>query len=196
MFFLSLAEHKLRLPPHLLALPLHEAIKKVLDGVFLDKVISDLGLCVSIYDIKDVSGGFIQAGEGASTYTALFRMVVFRPYTGEVIVAKIKESNVEGLRLSIGFFDDIFVPAHQLPQPCHHIPDPDRRYKVRWIWEYDIEETGNPEQYNIDGLDEVKFQVINVSFPTLPIEPQEKPFAPMVVTGSISDCGLGPVSWW
>ncbi|CAI0553703.1 unnamed protein product [Linum tenue] len=98
--------------------------------------------------------------------------------------------------VSLGFFDDIYVPAHQLPQPCHQIPDPDRRYKVRWIWEYDIEDTGNPEQYNIDGLDEVKLQVLNVSFPPLPIEQQEKPFAPMLVTGSISECGLGPVSWW
>ncbi|CAN1134243.1 DNA-directed RNA polymerase III subunit RPC8, partial [Linum perenne] len=97
--------------------------------------------------------------------------------------------------VSIGFFDDIFVPANQLPQPCHHIPDPDRRYKVRWIWEYDIEETGNPEQYNIDGLDEVRFQVLSVNFPTLPIELREKPFAPMVITGSISDSGLGPVSY-
>ncbi|CAN1278484.1 hypothetical protein LINPERPRIM_LOCUS16643 [Linum perenne] len=69
MFFLSLAEHKFRLPPELLSLPLHESVKKVLDGVFVDKVISDLGLCVSIYDIKDISGGFIQAGDGASTYT-------------------------------------------------------------------------------------------------------------------------------
>ncbi|CAN1133509.1 DNA-directed RNA polymerase III subunit RPC8 [Linum perenne] len=196
MFFLSLAEHKFRLPPELLSLPLHESVKKVLDGVFVDKVISDLGLCVSIYDIKDISGGFIQAGDGASTYTVEFRMVIFRPFAGEVIVAKIKESDVDGLRLSVGFFDDIFVPAHQLPQPCHHIPDPDRTFKVRWIWEYDIEETGNPELYNIDGLDEVKFQVLSVNFPTLPIESQEKPFAPMVVTGSISDCGLGPVSWW
>ncbi|CAL1408694.1 unnamed protein product [Linum trigynum] len=196
MFFLSLIEHKLRLPPEDLSLPLHKGIKKVLDGIFLDKVISNLGLCVSIYDIRNISGGFIQAGEGAPTYTVEFRMVVFRPFTGEIIVAKIIESDNDGLRLSLGFFDDIYVPAHQLPQPCHQIPDPDRRYKVRWIWEYDIEDTGNPEQYNIDGLDEVKLQVLNVSFPPLPIEQQEKPFAPMLVTGSISECGLGPVSWW
>ncbi|CAN1278483.1 DNA-directed RNA polymerase III subunit RPC8 [Linum perenne] len=98
MFFLSLAEHKFRLPPELLSLPLHESVKKVLDGVFVDKVISDLGLCVSIYDIKDISGGFIQAGDGASTYTVEFRMVIFRPFAGEVIVAKIKESDVDGLR--------------------------------------------------------------------------------------------------
>ncbi|CAN0846651.1 DNA-directed RNA polymerase III subunit rpc8, partial [Linum grandiflorum] len=178
MFFLSLAEHKLRLPPHLLALPLHEAIKKVLDDVFLDKVISDLGLCVSIYDIKDISGGFIQAGEGASTYTALFRMVVFRPFSGEVIIAKLKESDVDGLRLSVGFFDDIFVPAHQLPQPCHHIPDPERSFPSSC-------QTGFCACLTFGGSYwQIKFQVLNVSFATLPIEPQEKSFAPMIVTVS------------
>ena len=38
MFFLSLIEHTLRLPPHLLDLPLNEAIKGELESLFLDKV--------------------------------------------------------------------------------------------------------------------------------------------------------------
>lgn len=38
MFYLSLIEHKLRLPPHLLSLPLQDAIKKELENIFLDKV--------------------------------------------------------------------------------------------------------------------------------------------------------------
>jgi DNA-directed RNA polymerase III subunit RPC8 len=33
------------------------------------KVISKLGLCISIYDIRKIDGGFISPGEGASTYT-------------------------------------------------------------------------------------------------------------------------------
>ncbi|CAI0476512.1 unnamed protein product [Linum tenue] len=81
MFFLSLIEHKLHLPPAGLSLPLHEGMKKFLDGIFLDKVILNLGLCVSIYDIRNIYGGFIRAGEGAPTYTVKFRMVVFRPFT-------------------------------------------------------------------------------------------------------------------
>ncbi|CAN1773133.1 hypothetical protein LINPERHAP1_LOCUS12401 [Linum perenne] len=72
---------------------------------------------------------------------------------GDPGVKKCLKDCEKNCKVSIGFFDDIFVPANQLPQPCHHIPDPDHRYKVKWIWEYDIEETGNLEQYNIDGLD-------------------------------------------
>ncbi|CAI0458565.1 unnamed protein product [Linum tenue] len=81
MFFLSLIEHKLRFPPADLSLPLHKGIKKFLDGIFLDRVILNLGRCVSIYDIRNIYGGFIHAGEGAPTYTLEFRMVVFRPFT-------------------------------------------------------------------------------------------------------------------
>ena len=36
---------------------------------FLMKVIANLGLCISVYDINSVSGGFIFPGDGASTYT-------------------------------------------------------------------------------------------------------------------------------
>lgn len=37
-----------------------------------------------------------------------------------------------------------------------------------------------------------------MSYPPIPVEqPKEsKPFAPMLVTGSLDHDGLGPVSWW
>lgn len=46
MFYLSELEHSLRVPPHLLNLPLEDAIKSVLQNVFLDKVCL-LPLCYS-----------------------------------------------------------------------------------------------------------------------------------------------------
>jgi DNA-directed RNA polymerase III subunit RPC8 len=63
-------------------------------------------------------------------------MVVFRPFASEVIVAKVKSSDQEGIRrawvvwrwitlltfldstVTVGFFDDIYIPASYLPQPC------------------------------------------------------------------------------
>jgi DNA-directed RNA polymerase subunit E'/Rpb7 len=57
-----------------------------------------LGLCVSIYDIKSVEGGFVLPGDGAATYKVGLRIVVFRPFVGEVIAAKFKESDANGLR--------------------------------------------------------------------------------------------------
>lgn len=64
----------------------------------------------------------------------VFRMVVFRPFTSEVILAKVKSSDQESIRcqwpsfciipidshpdvVSLGFFDDIYIPAMYLPQP-------------------------------------------------------------------------------
>ncbi|XP_031120683.1 DNA-directed RNA polymerase III subunit RPC8-like [Ipomoea triloba] len=192
MFYLSEIEHTLRLPPHLLNLALNEAIKGELEGLFVDKVIAQLGLCISVYDIRSIDGGFIFPGDGASTYTVKFRLIIFRPFRGEVIAARLKESNAQGLRLSLGFFDDIYVPAVLMPNPSHSEPDPESRNQVRWIWEYE------GEKYPIDGTDEIRFRVLEISYPSLPLNQDKdaKPFAPMLITGSLDADGLGPVSWW
>ena len=67
--------------------------------------------------------------------TVVFRMVVFRPFASEVIVAKVKSSDEDGIRrrtsfcanevalwiislVSVGFFDDIYIPVMWLPEPC------------------------------------------------------------------------------
>ena len=70
----------------------------------------------------------------------VFRIVVFRPFTSEVIVAKVKSSDEDGIRrasvaflhsrnnltiffffftpsVTVGFFDDIYIPSTYLPQP-------------------------------------------------------------------------------
>ncbi|KAG5650037.1 hypothetical protein H0H81_000987 [Sphagnurus paluster] len=44
-------------------------------------------------------------------------MVVFRPFTSEVVVAKVKSSDQDRIRLTVGFFDDIYIPVAYLPQP-------------------------------------------------------------------------------
>ncbi|XP_038713986.1 DNA-directed RNA polymerase III subunit RPC8-like [Tripterygium wilfordii] len=192
MFYLSLIKHKLRLPPHLLSLPLEDAIKSVLQDMFLDKVIANLGLCISVYDIRGIKGGIIFPGDGASTYTVKFRLLVFRPFVGEIISAKLKEADANGLRLSVGFFDDIYVPVHLLPNPSRFEPDPHNGYQPMWTWEFD------GEKLPIDETDEIRFRVHGVNYPSIPLEQPEssKQFAPMVITGSLDYDGLGPISWW
>ncbi|GAA0172726.1 hypothetical protein Leryth_004704 [Lithospermum erythrorhizon] len=192
MFYLSEIEHSLRLPAKQLSLPLDEALKKELQGLFLDKVVAKLGLCVSIYDIRQIDDGFISPGDGNPNYKVKFRMIMFRPFVGEVISAKLKESNADGLRLSLGFFDDIYVPVPLFPHPSHPEADPENKNQVTWIWEF------NGENYRIDGVDEIRFRVHSLDYPPIPIEEtnEAKPFAPMVIKGSLDADGLGPISWW
>ncbi|KAA3481266.1 DNA-directed RNA polymerase III subunit RPC8 [Gossypium australe] len=177
----NLIEHTLRLPPHLLHLPVDEAINPISSNMFIvSMVIAKLGLCISVYDIRSIKGGFIFPGDGASTYMGEFRLIVFRPFIGEIIVAKLKESDANGLRLSLGFFDDIYIPVHLLPTPN----------QGRWIWDFrDPEEAQSEEpRFVIDGSDPC---YISLEQPD-----NSKPFAPMVITGTINYDGLGPVSWW
>ncbi|CAB4299615.1 unnamed protein product [Prunus armeniaca] len=194
MFYLSRIEHTLRLPPHLLSLRLEDAVRGELEKLFLDKVIANLGLCISVHSIQSIKDGFILPNDGHPTFRVEFTLIMFRPFVGEIIVAKLKESTANGLRLSLEFFDDIYVPVHLLPVPSHSVPDPGKRDRVMWIWKF----PDSDEELVIDGIDQIKFQVHSVNFPPIPIEQPEdsKPFAPMVVTGSIDFDGLGPVSWW
>ncbi|XP_058084795.1 DNA-directed RNA polymerase III subunit rpc8 isoform X2 [Magnolia sinica] len=157
MFALSCIEHKLPLPPHLLGLPREQAVKQELERLFLDKI----------------NGGFIVPGEGAATYEVTFRLVMFRPFVGEVLTGKIEKSGAYGLRLSVGFFNDIFVPVHLLRQP----------YRMEesgiWVWEYD--EQG---ELFLDLDEEIRFRVQSVKYPPIPVErgKDAEPFAPMEIT--------------
>lgn len=44
-------------------------------------------------------------------------MIVFRPFVGEILDAKVASSSEKGLMLSVEFFEDIFIPADKLPEP-------------------------------------------------------------------------------
>ncbi|VFQ65222.1 unnamed protein product [Cuscuta campestris] len=191
MFYQSEVEHTLILPPRLLGLKLEEAIKEELEGLFVDKVIPKLGLCISVYDIRSIHGGFILPRDGASTYTVKFRLIMFRPFVGEVIAARLKESTENGLRLSLGFFDDIYVPAALLPSLSEFKPDPKMQNQKRWFCYSD-------EDLVVDDENEIRFRVHTVSYPPMPLNQDKasKPFAPMLITGMLDADGLGPVPWW
>lgn len=196
------------MPPSLLHLPILDAIKGELEKLFLDKVVANLGLCISVYDIRSVDGGFIFPSDGAATYKVVFTLIVFRPYVGEVIIGKVKESDENGLRISLGFFEDIHVPVHLLPSKSEFTPDPNNGGKLRWVWDYE----GVP--CDIYETDEIRFRIHSIEYPAIPVEQpkerdskfpmEEKPkeninvkaFAPMIVTATIDHDGLGPLSWW
>ncbi|EFJ12066.1 hypothetical protein SELMODRAFT_235152 [Selaginella moellendorffii] len=105
MFVLSKLRDTLRIPPANLVLPLLDAITLEIHRLFLDKVVKDLGLCVSLYDIQSIEGGFVFPGDGAPTYTVEFQLVMFRPFPGEILVAKLKKCDKNGLVCNVdGFF--------------------------------------------------------------------------------------------
>ncbi|PSR88923.1 RNA polymerase III subunit Rpc25-domain-containing protein [Coniella lustricola] len=172
-----------------------QAIEDNINAKYANKVIQKIGLCISLYDLLWASEGFIGHGTGTANVNAEFRLVVFRPFKGEVIMGRISRCSPEGIHVRTDFFDNIFVEAEELPDGCQY----DHNEQL-WVWEseggslyWDIHET-------------VRLSVVgeewNDQTPTKPSiapgedTPQETRLPPYVVKGSMKAQGLGCTLWW
>mmetsp|Transcript_34082 Transcript_34082/g.64208 ORF Transcript_34082/g.64208 Transcript_34082/m.64208 type:complete len:208 (+) Transcript_34082:260-883(+) len=206
MFVIStLSDSHVRVLPENLAKPRVEALKDALEAIYVDTVFPSLGLCISLYEILSVEGGTVYQLDGAATFSVEFSLVMFRPFVGEILTGKLIKCNKQGLRLSLGFFDDILVPEHALQEPSVF----DSKENL-WVWTVDDNEAF------MDLGEEVRFRVSALQFPEEPSQsslveappegaPAEtearigsagNPFAPMLIEGDINADGLGCVSWW
>ncbi len=71
---------------------------------------------------------------------------MFRPFVDEVCIGTIIASNEQGLQVSLGFFDEIFIPAYWMLRPSHYEPE-----TGLWVWvppDYDAQ--GDDDNHN-DG---------------------------------------------
>ncbi len=119
MFVQVLMKDKVRVDPQKFALDYEEAMEQFINDKYSNKIIPDVGLCISLYDFVEVGEPYIYSGDGASYSDVKFRLVVFRPNIGDVITGIIVDSNDRiGLKVSLDFFDDVFIPHPQLPSPC------------------------------------------------------------------------------
>lgn len=144
---------------------------------------------------------------------AKFRLLVFKPFAGEVLVGRIRSCTEEGISVSLTFFDDIFIPSHCL-QPGTAFNAEERL----WVWNYD----GNELFMDLD--EPVRFRVLTQSFTeTAPVQKeallaavankmsgigevgkQEEELAgeavqvqpPYRIIGTVAEDGLGLLSWW
>ncbi|KAH9912396.1 polymerase III polypeptide H [Epithele typhae] len=81
-------------------LPPEQAITNALNEVHARRVLHAVGPCTRIFDLR-----------------------------AEVILAKVKSSDEDGVQLTVGFFGDIYVPLVYLPDPCAF--DPEERAHFR-----------------------------------------------------------------
>ncbi|KAJ3691826.1 hypothetical protein LUZ61_020990 [Rhynchospora tenuis] len=144
-----------------------------------------MGLCISVYDIQSIEGGFIFPGDdGCATYKVRCRLVMFQPFVGEIIVGKIESCDEFGLQVSLGFFSDIRIPERFMVQPCHRGED------VIWVWQFKVDQ--EEFQYSLDIDEEIIFRVASVKYPPIPVEKSKnsKPFSPMEITERSTSTGI------
>ncbi|XP_069855738.1 DNA-directed RNA polymerase III subunit RPC8 isoform X3 [Dipodomys merriami] len=190
MFVLVEMVDTVRIPPWQFERKLNDSIAEELNKKLANKVVYNVGLCICLFDITKLEDAYVFPGDGASHTKVHFRYVVFHPFLDEILIGQIKGCSPEGVHgllmaLTLGTSDE----AEQV-----------------WVWEYETEE-GAHDLY-MDTGEEIRFRVVDESFvdtsPTGPSsaeatssseEPPKKE-APYTLVGSISEPGLGLLSWW
>jgi len=202
MFVISKMNSIVRIEPKHFNRELPDALSDVLNAKLANKVLKDVGLVISLFDIIEIGESHVIAGDGASHTKVTFRVLVFRPFIEEVLTGRIKSSTKEGVTLNLGFFDDIFLPASNLQHPCRF----DESDQV-WVWEYPTED-GDHHDLFMDKDEEIRFRVTSESFvDTSPSAPdakgkdakaitEEESKIPYQIQASINEPGLGLLSWW
>ena len=143
-----------------------------------------------------------------------FRMIVFRPFRGEILQGTIAQSNLnDGIWLSMDFFEDLQVPPSVLFDP--NVWKPEGEDGV-WVWKSENAEAEDGyDEYFFDRnekcLCRVEMEQWNDLSPQLAQqqkfstggaggeeeeateEPRKLPYA---VQASMMHSGLGPKLWW
>lgn len=131
----------IRIEPSQLAVPTVQAIHSEIDQKYPNRVLMDVGLVVCRHgDCYKVSHGVCVAGDGGSHHDCAFRLVVFRPFVEEVCIGRILKSTADGIQVSLGFFEDIFIPTYWMLRPSEY----EERTGL-WVWtpQYDDDDDDN-----------------------------------------------------
>ena len=150
MYILKVINEKVTVSPDRFNLPLEDALNEQIELKYVNKVLPGVGLCVCLFDILHVGDPYIYPREGGTIQDINFRLVIFRPFVGEILTGKIVNSDEQGLRVSMGFFDNISIDHSLLQEPKSF----DEESKI-WSWKYsDGGEEGTSDSFSLD-LDEV-----------------------------------------
>ncbi|KAL7419387.1 DNA-directed RNA polymerase III complex subunit Rpc25 [Cryptotrichosporon argae] len=102
-------------------------IQDALNKKYANKLILGRGLGLGVYDISTAEDGKVTWGNGQMYYRVSFRLMMFVPFIGEVIVGKILSNTETYIRISLGFFQDIYVPLTLLPPNSAYDPNHEDR---------------------------------------------------------------------
>eukprot|EP00308_Calcidiscus_leptoporus_P012969 CAMPEP_0119369794 /NCGR_PEP_ID=MMETSP1334-20130426/16265_1 /TAXON_ID=127549 /ORGANISM="Calcidiscus leptoporus, Strain RCC1130" /LENGTH=228 /DNA_ID=CAMNT_0007386709 /DNA_START=52 /DNA_END=738 /DNA_ORIENTATION=+ len=169
---------------------LFTTITEALNEKYPNKIIPDVGLCIALHEILDVGEARLFQGSAAQHLSVEFRVVVFRPFVGQVLTGKVASCDLQGVRITMGFFDDIFVPTTHLQKPSRWSSE-----EGLWVWALYPD---NPLYLDLEN--KARFRVIEVCYPQPPGPPEacgrDESLPAMRIVAAIDEPGLGLVDWW
>ncbi|RHZ72826.1 hypothetical protein Glove_238g6 [Diversispora epigaea] len=113
MFILTVLRDTIHIQPYDFHKSKYEALTDEINRIYANKVIQEIGLCICLFDILSASEEVVHYGNGASYANVTFRLVVFRPFIGEILEGTVSSNTAEGVKVTLGYFDDILIPTNQ-----------------------------------------------------------------------------------
>ncbi len=197
MFVLSRLSDLIRIPPDQFNRKPKKAIIGELNKKYANKVVNNLGLVICVWDLIKVDDGLLKPGDGASFIKCEVRVVVFRPFVGEILTGWIEKCTPEGIKVKMEFFNDVFIPKALLFEGSEFSLNDNA-----WIWDAD------GTKLYLDVNEMIRFRVeeeifVNVK-PKGPNLENEEPTQEELedrkpsyaILGSCQTDGMGCVSWW
>ncbi|KAJ2661324.1 DNA-directed RNA polymerase III complex subunit Rpc25 [Coemansia sp. RSA 1200] len=195
MFVLVVLQDTLKIVPSEFRKTRQDALKDEINAKYSNRVLHDIGLCMVVHDLLEIDEGFVQHSEGWIWVKVKFRVIVFRPFADEILVGRIRSASPEGIQVTMGFFDDIQIPADQMPVGSEF-----NATEGVWVWRFE----GNELFLDLD--EPIRFRVLDSLF--LDVSPPRPKVGgmdsgipvshppPYSLMCSINGDGLGLLSWW
>ncbi|TPX44959.1 hypothetical protein SeLEV6574_g04174 [Synchytrium endobioticum] len=204
MFILSRLADNVLISPSAYSKPRISAVTDELNKKYANKILHNVGLCIRVLDILEISDGVVHPlKDGCYQSRVRFRLIVFKPFKGEVLLGKIASASpTAGVQVSMTFFDDILIPPVYLRSPS--IFDKDRSI---WIWQF------NDENFELNLNSPIRFMIESLNFADVgPVRnttldaakaknssnnaSNEGNMSSLSIYGSADGEGLGIVDWW
>jgi len=154
MFQLTRVHDVVHIQPYEFGRDVLTAVRNALNAKYPNKVMRNLGLCVALYDILHIGESHLHPGSAAHHTAVQFRLVIFRPHIGEILTGSVVSSDEEGVRISLGFFNDIHVPKTLLQEPSSWSPE-----EGLWVWNVTPE-----HELFVDLENPIRFRVHQIVF--------------------------------
>ena len=172
MFFLTTIADTLRIPPSSFSKGDSPSIVQAINAKYPRKVIMDVGMCIALYDVIEVGSSLIHPADGGAHFEVVFRVVVFKPFVGEVVNGRVSACTKAGIEVSLDFFDSIKIPYYNIFQPNHFDEGNSKGGKDgRWVWDDhkndedgDAEREEDAEELAIEVGDLISFVVDSIHF--------------------------------
>jgi DNA-directed RNA polymerase III subunit RPC8 len=140
---------------------LKQVLIELINEKYANHVIADVGLVISLYDIDIIGDGHLVPDNGCAYTEVTFRLIVFRPFTGETLYGSLLRQTPESIQISLGFLQDVTVPASLLQQPS--LWDPER---AMWYW-LSEDDKDSQEKFYMEIGKGLAFKVHKIQYATV-----------------------------